>query len=105
MENKEYDILQTMHGSYKTILSRKYIMTRKPWVPDDPKVIKSHIPGTIVEIRVKEGDKVKAGDIMILFRAMKMNNNIKAKEDGVIKKVLVKEGENIPSHTAMIEME
>lgn len=104
MENKEYDILDTMHGSYKTTLSKKYVTTRKPWVPDDPKVIKSHIPGTVVEIRVKEGDKVKAGDIMIVFRAMKMHNNIKAKEDGIIKSVLVKEGENIPSQTAMIEM-
>lgn len=49
---------------------------------------------------------MKAGDILIVFKAMKMRNNIRAaKEDGKVLKIDVKEGDNVPNHTVMIEME
>jgi acetyl/propionyl-CoA carboxylase alpha subunit len=58
-----------------------------------------------VEVCVKEGQQVKAGDILIVFKAMKMNNNIRAAKDGKVLKIDVKEGDNVPNHTVMIEME
>ena len=45
------------------------------------------------------------GDLLIVFKAMKMNNNIKATFAGKVKKIDVKEGDNIPNHALMIEME
>ena len=44
-------------------------------------------------------------DLLIVFKAMKMNNNIKATFAGKVKKIDVKEGDNIPNHALMIEME
>ena len=95
-EEKQYDILTTMHGSFKTTFTKKHL-ARKPWQPENPKHIKSNIPGTIV--------KVKAGDILLVFKAMKMNSNIRAAQDGKVKKIDVKEGDNVHSHAVMIEME
>ena len=103
-EEKQYDILTTMLGSFKTTFTKKHL-ARKPWQPENPKHIKSNIPGTIVKICVAEGQEVKAGDILLVFKAMKMNSNIRAAQDGKVKKIDVKEGDNVHSHTVMIEME
>ena len=54
MEKKHYDTLETMHGTFQTTLTKKHL-ERKPWQPENPKHIKSSIPGTIVEVCVKEG--------------------------------------------------
>ena len=94
MEKKHYDTLETMHGTFQTTLTKKHL-ERKPWQPENPKHIKSSIPGTIVE----------AGDMLVVFKAMKMHNNIRAPFAGTVKKVDVKEGDNIPNHALMIEME
>ena len=96
MAEKQYDILETMHGCFQTTFSKKHL-ARKPWEPENPNHIKSNIPGTIVEVCVKEGQQV--------FKAMKMNNNIRAAKDGKVLKIDVKEGDNVPNHTVMIEME
>lgn len=104
MENKKYDTLEIENGTYETTLTKKYQM-REAWVPDNPKEVKTFIPGTIVEIRVKEGQQVKEGDILIVYKAMKMHNNIRAKFDGTIKKIVRQVGENLPNHTVMLEFE
>lgn len=104
MEKKHYDTLETMHGTFRTTLTKKHL-ERKPWQPENPKHIKSSIPGTIVEVCVKEGQKVEAGDMLVVFKAMKMHNNIRSPFAGTVKKVDVKEGDNIPNHALMIEME
>ena len=101
---KKYDVLETMHGTFQTTLSKKHL-ARKPWEPVNPKHIKSSIPGTVVEVCVKEGQEVKAGDILVIYKAMKMNNNIRAAVAGKVKKIDVKAGDNLPNHAVMIEME
>ena len=103
-EEKQYDILTTMHGSFKTTFTKKHL-ARKPWQPENPKHIKSNIPGTSVKVCVTEGQEVKAGDILLVFKAIKMNSNIRAAQDGKVKKIDVKEGDNVHSHAVMIEME
>lgn len=50
------------------------------------------IPGLITKLNVNEGDKIKPGEGLIILEAMKMENEIKSQSDGVIKKILVKEG-------------
>ncbi len=104
MEEKQYDILETRHGRFLTTFSKKYL-ARKPWKPDNPNYIKSSIPGTIVQICVKEGQQVKTGDILVVFKAMKMNNNVRAPKDGRVCKIYVKEGDNVPSFAIMMELE
>jgi biotin carboxyl carrier protein len=51
--------------------------------------------GTIVEVRVKEGDEVKEGDIIAILEAMKMLNNVTSPVTGKVKQVPVKEGQQV----------
>jgi len=54
--------------------------------------ITAPIPGLITKIKVNEGEKIEPGDGLVILEAMKMENEIKSQSDGIIKKILVKEG-------------
>jgi len=57
--------------------------------------IKAPMPGTIVSVEVAPGQSVKAGDIIMILEAMKMENDIVAPVDGVIKQILVNKGASV----------
>ena len=59
------------------------------------KEIGAPMPGKIFKIQVSVGDAVKAGDTLLSTEAMKMETNIKAREDGVVAEILFKEGAQI----------
>jgi biotin carboxyl carrier protein len=64
--------------------------------------LSSGMPGKIVKIFVKPGDVVKQGDPLLIMEAMKMENEMRAASDVVIKEILVKEGENVESGAVMV---
>lgn len=53
------------------------------------------MPGLILKILKKEGDKVEAGETVIILEAMKMQNELQAKTSGTITQMNVKQGENV----------
>jgi len=53
------------------------------------------IPGLILEVRVKVGDKVSAGQIVAIMEAMKMENNLIAQKDGVVREIKVQKGTEV----------
>ncbi len=53
------------------------------------------LPGTVMQIYVNVGDVVKRGDKLMMYEAMKMENNFLAEVDGTIKEVKVRVGDNI----------
>ncbi len=57
--------------------------------------IKSPLPGTVLDVMVKEGDAVKVGDRLLLLEAMKMENNIEADRDGVVRSIKVRKGDSV----------
>ena len=67
--------------------------------------LKAPMPGKILEVMVKTGDAVKAGDTLLILEAMKMQNAILASTKGIIKKVLVKEGDATSKSDLLIELE
>lgn len=64
--------------------------------------IVTSMPGKIVRILVNEGDEVKEGDGLIIVEAMKMENEFKADEGGIVQKILVKEGESVEAGAKLI---
>ena len=58
-------------------------------------VIKAPMQGLIVDVKVKTGEKVKAGDEIIILEAMKMENPIVAPCDGVIDEIKVIKGDKV----------
>jgi len=62
------------------------------------------MPGKVLKVTVKVGDEVKAGDVLMVTEAMKMETNIKAKADGRVAEVKFKEGEKIEKDDLVIVM-
>ncbi len=67
--------------------------------------IKAPLPGNISKINVKVGDEVKKGDILLVMEAMKMENNISAEKDGVVKEIKVELGAAVLQNDILIEFE
>ncbi len=63
------------------------------------------MPGLIVRVPVKEGDRVSAGDVVVVLEAMKMENEICSPKDGVVKKVAVKAGDNVQQNQVLVVIE
>jgi pyruvate carboxylase len=95
--------LLTSSGQYKTELTKKFV-NRKNWTKPNPLMIYSIIPGTIIDVYVKNGQKVQKGETILVLEAMKMQNQILMPFDGKIKKVYIKPDEKIAKHHLMIEL-
>ncbi|XP_014442910.2 methylcrotonoyl-CoA carboxylase subunit alpha, mitochondrial isoform X2 [Tupaia chinensis] len=61
--------------------------------------------GTIEKVLVKVGDRVRAGDSLVVMIAMKMEHTIKAPKDGTVKQVLCREGTQASRHTPLVQLE
>ena len=61
------------------------------------------LPGTIVEVFVKAGDKVEAGQVVLIIEAMKMKNSIRSIRGGMLKNVFVNVGQSVAHKQALIE--
>ena len=55
----------------------------------------SPMPGTILKVNVAQGQSVKAGDVLLVLEAMKMENDIVAPVDGTVKQLLVSKGSTV----------
>ncbi len=66
--------------------------------------IGSPLPGTIVNIFVKEGDTVKVGQKLMILEAMKMENNIDSDKDGKVISIPVRPGQSVMEGDTLIEI-
>ncbi len=66
--------------------------------------VTSPMPGTILDVKVKEGDEVKKGQVLMILEAMKMENEILAAEDGKIKNVYVQKGASVNTGDPLVEL-
>ena len=57
--------------------------------------IKAPMPGTILDVKVQNGQAVKKGDILVILEAMKMENEIQAPCDGTVGSVSVRKGDSV----------
>lgn len=67
-----------------------------------PNQISAGMPGKIVKIMVKEGDKVTQDQPVLIMEAMKMENEIRAPRELIVDKLKVKEGDNVESGAVMV---
>jgi biotin carboxyl carrier protein len=65
--------------------------------------IKAPMPGLVIDLKVKAGDIVKAGDPLLILEAMKMENILKSPGDGTIKAVKTKKGDSVEKGQVLIE--
>lgn len=64
-------------------------------VADKAGAVTAPLPGVIVEVKVSPGEVVKAGQVVAVLEAMKMENEIQAESDGVVTAVNVSQGDSV----------
>ncbi len=67
-------------------------------------VIESPLPGNILKVNVKVGDKVEKGETILILEAMKMENDIIAEVSGTVSKILVEESSFVQTGSPMVEL-
>ena len=73
--------------------------------PSHEGCVTTAMPGTIVDVKVKAGDTVNAGDGVLVIEAMKMENEIQASKGGVVVAVHVKKGDTVTPDETLIEIQ
>ena len=64
--------------------------------------VKAPMPGNIIRVEVKEGDQIKAGQLLVVLEAMKMENEILAPHDGTVAQVIVSKGSTVETDSPLI---
>ncbi len=103
MADTKDEVIIVQSAVYQTEYTNKY-RNRVKWEEPNKNHIYSFIPGTIIDIFVRPGEKVKEGDSLMILEAMKMHNNVQMPFDGKIEKVHIKVGDKIPKKYLMIEV-
>jgi biotin carboxyl carrier protein len=70
----------------------------------DPLEVRAVIPGTIVEIKVRKGQRISDGQVLLVLEAMKMFNEIEAKGNGKIEEISVSPGDRVEKGQLMIRI-
>ena len=72
---------------------------------DDLGVITAVMPGLVIKINKKVGERVEAGEVVMILEAMKMQNELQARQSGVIKQINVKQGESVEMRQVLAVIE
>ncbi len=130
VNNKNYDVEVEELSSSQTTVSQVNTQVQQPAVPSAPKtvstpvqkkpepkpqtsvtvnegetIIESPMAGVIVEVLANIGAHVKRGDTLLVLEAMKMENNILATRDGIVKSVNVSKGQEVEVGAPLIILE
>lgn len=88
---------------FKTTLTKKF-QERPIWQKPVPGEVLSNLPGTIIKIKVKKGQKVKAGQLLLIHEAMKMLNRVVAPIEGTVTDIHVEIGDKIGKNHLMVRI-
>jgi len=82
-------------------------LTRKPRFPDKSQEIPAGgcvapMPGKVIELRVAEGDTVRAGQVLLIMEAMKMEHTVSAPQDGTIAQITIAAGDQVDADALLI---
>ncbi|KAF0853067.1 mitochondrial propionyl-CoA carboxylase alpha subunit [Andalucia godoyi] len=73
--------------------------------PDLSKMLVSPMPGTVIQVAVKPGDKVVIGQEIVVVEAMKMRNLLRSPVDGIVKEIRCKAGKSVKVEEILVEFE
>ena len=79
--------------------------TKKIVNNDGGKEVASPIQGQVTNVKVKVGEKVRKGDVLLIIEAMKLENEVVSPFDGEIKEILVSKGQNVKAKDVIIIIE
>lgn len=74
-------------------------------VPAGAKTVKAPIPGTILDIKVSEGQSISQGQLLFILEAMKMENEIFSPFEGVVTSIEVSKGASVNAGEVLLALE
>ncbi len=90
------------HKSIQLLTEERMLYNKLAGGEAGESLLKAGMPGKIVEIKAKAGDKVQEGDLLLVMEAMKMENEMRAEAPGRIKKIYVRKGQNVETGAKLI---
>jgi len=73
-----------------------------PAAPVAGEAVPSPLPGTVLQVKVNPGQAVKAGEILVIIEAMKMENEVVAPRDGTVAQVPVAKGSSVQTGDTLV---
>ncbi len=107
-------VVETQDKAHVAVRGKVYVLERLEATafgrtgtegPPEEKVVRAPMPGQVVKIDVKEGERVRKNQVLGAVEAMKMEHEIRAPRDGVVKKVYVQPGQLVEAEEALVEVE
>ena len=108
VNGKVYDVTVEMLGQSAPAPAAAAVAPAPVQAPPPPppqtgdEQVLSPFPGNIIDVRVKVGQQVKAGQCLTVLEAMKMENEIVAPRDGVVVQVLVSKGSGVNTDDVLV---
>jgi glutaconyl-CoA/methylmalonyl-CoA decarboxylase subunit gamma len=107
VENQEFKVSPEDGAKLAIQKERKELksveLSKKPLSPNTtPGELTAPLPGTVIEIFVRTGEYVEAGQVMLIIEAMKMKNSIRSTRAGKITEVLVSAGETVAHKQTLV---
>lgn len=93
--------------SVTEVASEKVVEAKKEEAPKqvssgEGKAVNAPIQGSVVNVKVKPGDKVSKGTVLLVIEAMKLENDVVSPFDGVVAEVLVSKGQNVTTKDVVV---
>ena len=103
-DHRSYDVNMFYRSYHVDIVDTqtKYLRMNKGGEEKQDDRIIAPMPGKVVKIPVQKGDRLSAGDIVVVLEAMKMQSNYKVSSDCVVKDILVQEGDAVNANQELI---
>ena len=104
---KSYDVSMFYRSYHVDIVDTqaKYLHMKKGADEKQGDKILAPMPGKVVSIPVKVGDRLAAGDIAVVLEAMKMQSNYKVSSACVVKDILVSEGDSVDNNQVLMTLD
>lgn len=96
VKNKESEIEQTLPKSDAS--------QQEPTASSSGIEVKAPMPGTIISVLVQSGESIKAGQVLCVLEAMKMENEIVSPEDGTVQEVMVSKGAAVEAGASLVRL-
>ena len=94
-----------VHTETRDEWKSKPIETPKMEANQTAGVVTAPLPGNVIEVFVRAGDVIEAGQVIVIIEAMKMKNSIRSTHAGKIAEVLVRAGETVNHKQALVKFE
>ena len=104
LKNKRKEEFEAANAA-AAALAEAEAQAKCPYDPVTGPTLKAPMGGTVIEIDVKPGDKVKLHQKMLVYEAMKMENDLESEIEGTVKQVLVQVGDVVATDQDLIEYE